>query len=118
LASLTNREEALKQYSQAIDAEQQLLISAHGETDAKFVVALLHCKIDLLKSLDRTDEAIAVMMRAIEVEDGNPERLLELVEWLMQQKAWMLVDDVSARFADQVRSHPLLLYQVAEAYRL
>jgi len=55
------------------------------------------------------------MQQLIDLERGDLRTLVEQVEWLVEQKAWKLVDEVASRFATQFASHPTLLYAIAES---
>ena len=56
------------------------------------------------------------MRRLVEVTPGELETLAELLQWLVEQKAWKAVDELAQRFATQLIDDPGLLYLLAEAY--
>jgi tetratricopeptide (TPR) repeat protein len=65
--------------------------------------------------MGRKDEAVAAMLAMIDLEDGGTEELTELVDWLVEQKAWSVIDQVAKRFDAQFRNDWSLLYLLAEA---
>lgn len=118
------------EWTKLIDAEQKLLRLRPGallstsatrssnvaETSPEIVAGLTRFQVSRLKKLGKTNEAMAAIRRLVELERGNPETLAELLEWLIEQKAWKAVDDLAARFAPQFAMEPGLLYMLAKAY--
>ena len=68
-----------------------------------------------MQQLGRRDDAVAAMRRVVAQEQGDPRTLTELVDWLVEQQAWSVIDEVHQRFADQFKSDPLLMYTLAQA---
>ena len=69
-----------------------------------------------MKKLGKNEEAATAIRRLVAVERGNPESLVELLGWLIEQKAWSAVEDLSRRFSARFAEQPILLYSLAEAY--
>ena len=118
-----------------VDAAGQRARSGHGRVDQadrrraeagsarrptrpapEIVAGLTRFQIARLKKLGKTDEAMAAIRRLVDLERGNPETLAELLEWLVEQKAWKAVDELAQRFAAQFAVEPGLLYTLAQAY--
>ena len=58
------------------------------------------------------------MRRLIDLEDkGDLETLSELLDWLVEQKAWNLVDELAARYGSRFENEPMLLYILAHAQK-
>lgn len=108
------KEAALNDWKKYTDAEQVLLKSNSDETNRSIVSTLLRHRSNLLRQLGRRDEAKALLVELIELEDGEIESLLQLVGWLSEDEAWDLVDQVAKRFGKQFESEPLLLYSLAQ----
>jgi tetratricopeptide (TPR) repeat protein len=70
-------------------------------------------RVNLLKRLDRRDEAVAAMIRVVALDDDN-NSLLELVDWLARERAWNSIDEVATRFTDRFQRDPILLYTLAQ----
>jgi tetratricopeptide (TPR) repeat protein len=108
------KETALTDWKEYTDAEQVLLKSNSDETNRSIVSTLLRHRSKLLRQLGRRDEAKALLVELIALEDGEIESLLQLVGWLSEDEAWDLVDQVAKRFGKQFESEPLLLYSLAQ----
>ncbi|OHB71535.1 MAG: hypothetical protein A2V70_08170 [Planctomycetes bacterium RBG_13_63_9] len=106
---------ALGDWAKLIDTEHALLNRSPPQTSAPIVAKLVRYQIHWLKKLDRMDQAMTAMRRLVDLEKGNPETLAELLEWLIEQKAWKVVDELAERFAPQFSTHPTLLYALARA---
>jgi tetratricopeptide (TPR) repeat protein len=106
---------ALAEWSKLIDAEQQLLRRLPSQTEPQLVASLLRIKINWLQKQRRIAEAVACMQQLIDLERGDLRTLVDQVEWLVEQKAWKLVDEVAQRFSRQFAGHPILLYAIAES---
>jgi tetratricopeptide (TPR) repeat protein len=110
LLSLDSAQKALDGWTALIEHEQR--DSAASAPDV--VLGLMRQKVALLKQMDRRDEAVALMIKMIDLEPGNPETLAELVDWLAKQQAWEVIDEVAKRFAAQFDRDAFLLYVLAE----
>ncbi len=97
------------------EAEQRQLGHQPPQTQPQIVCALWRQQVAALKQLDRRDEAVAAIMRIVDLEEGRSETLVELLGWLVEQEAWSVVDAVAKRFADRIEHEPLLLYALAQA---
>lgn len=108
------QEKGLDDWKQHTDAELVLLKSNSDETNRSIVSALLRHRSNLLRQLGRREEAKALLVELIALEDGDIESLLQLVGWLSEDEAWDLVDQVAQRFGRQFESEPILLYTLAQ----
>ena len=107
---------AVAEWTKLVEAEQAALESASKETSPEIVAALLRFQINWLKKLQQTDKAMAAMRRLLDVEQGNPATLAELLDWLVEQKAWKVVEELAQRFDAQIKENAILLYTLAQAY--
>jgi tetratricopeptide (TPR) repeat protein len=96
-------------------AEEQSLGQQPQETQLDLVRALWRQQVALWKKLDRRDETVAAMMRIVNLEEGTSEALSELLDWLVREQAWTVIDTVAERFGDRIGREPGLLYTVARA---
>jgi len=111
---LENSAAAVAQWDQLIQRELETLSTEPAKTSHDVVRDLLRWQADLLLRLDRADEARAAMQRAVQLQDGTRDGLLDTVDWLIQRAAWAIVQEVAQRFADRFQTDPLLLYRLAE----
>ena len=86
------------------------------ETNQEIVAGLTRFQIAQLKKLGKDKEALAAIRRLVELERGNPESLAEMLDWLIEQKAWQAVDDLAVKFYHHFATEPGLLYMLAQAY--
>jgi tetratricopeptide (TPR) repeat protein len=120
---ITNYQRALEEPASQVDAWQQRiaaerkLLSDFGEkhTTSKIVRDLYRWQAEQLQKLERREEAIDSVRQMIALSDGSRQQLLEIIDWLMQRKAWTVVDEVVAKFPDNFQKDPFLLYRLAEA---
>ena len=68
-----------------------------------------------LKKLGKNDEAMAAIRQLVDLEPGDSESVAELLDWLIDQKAWKVVDRLTERFAPRFAAEPVLLYSLAQA---
>lgn len=108
-------EAALAQWTQLIDQEERTRQTHPADSATEIVAMLMRQKVDLLKQLDRRDEAVAVMLKMIELQDGQPDTLAELIGWLAGEKAWDLIDQVVERYGGRIESSGLVLHALADA---
>jgi tetratricopeptide (TPR) repeat protein len=76
---------------------------------------LLRWQIESLQKLGRDAEMLAVLRQLLPLLGDSREELLQTVEWLLQQQAWALVDDLVGAFPEPFRQDAFLLYRRAEA---
>lgn len=105
----------LEDWAKVVTEEQAALTRTPQNTQNEIVAGLLRRQVDLLTKLDRKDEAQAAMLKSLDYEPGTPESLPKLLEWLVEQKAWSVLDAVATRFADRFEQQPILLYLLADA---
>jgi tetratricopeptide (TPR) repeat protein len=109
-------ETVMTEWAKLIDDEQKLARSAANETSPDIVAGLTRFQIVRLKKLGKSNEAMTAIQRLVGLERGNSESLAELLDWLVEQKAWKAVDDLARRFPAQFTVEPGLLYTLAQAY--
>ncbi len=115
---LADDPQAISQWNNLIQAEFLLLQRSPGESNREIVSSLIRYQTAWLKKHGQTEEATAAMRRLIDLEDnGDLETLSELLDWLVEQKAWKLVDELAARHISRFESEPLLLYILAQSQK-
>lgn len=112
--TLTDPEAALPEWDKAIAAENEVRTKNPLGTTPEIVRDLHRFQVELLKRLNRHDEAVAVIRRTVKDLAGTTEEITEIVDWLMQREAWPVVLEVAERFPAVFEANPLLLYRLAE----
>lgn len=106
---------ALDEWGKLVDEEVAVLQRTPDQSHPQVVAALVRLQINWLAKLGRKEEAVAAMWRLIDLEKGDPKGLGELLDWLVEQKAWDAIEKVAERFPDRFSHEPVLLYTVAQA---
>jgi len=110
-----NPAKGLAEWGRLIDAEQAVLRASPNQTNPRIIAALTRIQVHVLEKLGRRDDALAAMRRLVDLEKGDPEALAELLAWLVEQKAWKVIDEVAERFAPRFASTAGLLYTLAQS---
>lgn len=100
-----------------IAKEQEVLALQPTMTNRQVVRDLFRYQIKLLQQLKRDEEVIALMRKSIELLDGDPEQVKEIVGWLIHRQAYQVVLEVGDRFPHIVGDDGMLMYLRAHAYR-
>jgi tetratricopeptide (TPR) repeat protein len=104
-----------------IAGERKLLVEAiesnsAAPTTIKIVRDLYRWEAELLQQLDKQEEAIDCIRQLIALSDGKQtNQVLEIVDWLIERKAWSVVDEVEQKFPEAFQKDALLLYRLAES---
>lgn len=114
---LADDAQSITQWNKIIDAETTQLRLSPGETSREIVTGLVRYQIARMKKQGQTQEIIASMRRLVDLENGDLESLSELLDWLMEQKAWKMIDELATRFNDRFEREPSLLYVLAQAQK-
>jgi len=110
-----NPQEHIVAWGKIVDAEQAILEQFPDQSRSEILIALLREQIQRLDELDRSEEVIVAMQRIVQFERGDRENLLELLDWLVERKAWSVVDQLANRFAVRIADEPVVLYTLADA---
>jgi tetratricopeptide (TPR) repeat protein len=95
--------------------EERAFRETPEKSSPQIVRDLLRWHAALLEREQRPQEALAAVMRSIELLDGTAEQLLEMADWLIERKAWALVDRLAQRFPERFADQVALSYRLAEA---
>jgi tetratricopeptide (TPR) repeat protein len=91
------------------------LASHQGRT---ILAGLLRQQVIMLLEVKCQDEALVVLRRMLDMESGDSEPLAQLIEWVIRQEAWPLIDEVAQRLDRKLTGDPYLMYLIAQAYDL
>jgi tetratricopeptide (TPR) repeat protein len=108
---------ALAAWNALTQGELARLETHPQDTSSRIVMELLLEKVRMLDRLGRPDEVDAVMREIVQCERGDAESLAKLIDWLVERKAWPIVDEVGTRFAATIELDAVLLYTLSEARR-
>jgi len=112
--TLDNPESVIDQWEQ-ITREEERVFHHMPERSAPHIVRdLLRWQVDLLRRVDRGNEAEAVMRRAVDLLDGTHVQLIETVDWLMEREAWSIIEKMAGDFPKKFQENAVLLYRMAE----
>ncbi len=112
--TLKDPQSTIDDWDALTQGEQETFTQFPERSSREIVRDLLRWQAEMLRNISRHEEAVAVMQRSIDLLDGSPKQLLEMVDWLMQRKAWSVVNQVEQRFSAAFAENPLLLYRLAE----
>ena len=106
---------AMAQWHKLVDAELAVLRQTPEESSPEIAAKLIRFQVAWLRKPGKNDEAIAAIRRLADLEPGDSESVAELLAWLIDQKAWKVVDTLTERFAPRFAAEPALLYSLAQA---
>lgn len=110
-------EQSAARWTELVDQEIAALDRFPGDSQAELVVRLLRWQVQLWQRLNRRDEALAVMRKIVQLEDGRGNSLTQLLGMLTEAQAWEVIDEVAERFEARLNREPMLLYALARARR-
>ena len=114
--TLEDPESALPQWQQICHEEETTLTQFPKDTTREITRDLLRRYARLLGEIDRLEESLAVLRRTINLLNGTRIQLQEMSEWLADNEAWSLVQDVADRFPSEFSKYPDLVYRLAESH--
>ena len=114
--TLEDPESALDEWEQICHQEETTLTQFPRETTREITRDLLRQYATLLDDIDRQEQSLAVLRRTINLLDGTSKQLQEMVDWLVENEVWSLVQDVAERFPSEFSRNPPLIYRLAESY--
>jgi tetratricopeptide (TPR) repeat protein len=108
---------AIDDWQKLVAAEERRAVEAPHQTGPEIIAALWRETAILLRQVGREDEADRLLTRLVDREASSTsiDSLEELLRWLVDQRAFNVVDRLAEKFADRFQEEPLLLYALAEA---
>ena len=106
---------SIAEWEAHIKSEHELFTQFPDRTSREVVRDLYRFEVTLMQALGREQDAVAVMRRSLSLLEGTPDQLTELVDWLLERKAWPVVQEVAVRFPKVFVDNPELIYRLAEA---
>ncbi len=114
LRSTDDLEAATADWAKLLDAEHAALQHSPYRTDTYIVAELVRVQIEWLKRTAQSEKAVSAMQKLVALETGDPRRLLKLLDWLVEEKACAVADELESKFAKTFAGNPLLLYTMAD----
>lgn len=106
---------SIPEWEAHIKAEHDLFTQFPDRTSREVVRDLYRFEVSLMQSLGREQDAVAVMRKTLSLLEGTADQLAELIDWLLERKAWPVVQEVADRFPKPFVDNPELIYRLAEA---
>jgi tetratricopeptide (TPR) repeat protein len=106
---------SIPEWEAHIKAEHELFTQFPDRTSREVVRDLYRFEVSLMQTLGREQDAVAVMRKTLGLLEGTAEQLTELIDWLLERKAWPVVQEVADRFPKPFLDNPELIYRLAEA---
>lgn len=115
--TLLEPKSAIATWDKLTRAEEVTLSQFPKKSSRDITRDLLRWQAKMLEGLDRTDEALAVIRRTLDLLEGTQEQLLEMVDWLVEREdwAWTVIEEVAERFPVEFKKYADLMYRFAEA---
>jgi len=108
--------QAIQPWNTHVEAELEVFQRTPEQSSPQVVAGLLRVQSHWLVKVGRKKEAAAAMTRLLDLEQkGDPETLAELLQWLLEEKAYEGIEKLAARFPEAFRSDAVLLYTLAQA---
>lgn len=114
----TKPEESLAAWKTIVAEEDEQTKRLPTHEQRAIQAGLLRQQVIMLLQAKRQDEALASMRRMLDVENSDNQSLAQLIEWVIRQEAWPLVDEVAERLDGQLTGNAYLMYLIAQAYDL
>jgi len=116
--TLKDPQASLAQWEQITQHEEDTYTQFPDQSSSEIVRDLLRWQASLLRRLKHEEQAVAVIRRTVDLLDGTVQQLLDAVDWLIEYKILIVVDDVAKRFPEIFENDHRLLYSWAESQAL
>jgi tetratricopeptide (TPR) repeat protein len=114
---LADEPQSAARFDPLIQNEISVYQHSPHESGHDIIFALIRYQVAWMKKHGQMPEAQAALRRIIDLENGAPETLSDSLDWLVQEKAWKIVDELYTRFAARFDAEPALLYVLAQAQK-
>lgn len=111
-----NPQAAMEDWEKLVAEEQKVLQQTPVDSGQDIVSAIVRFQVAWLNKLGKDKQAAEAIRRLVSLEKGNSKSFGELLDWLIEQKAWKAIDDLARRFPARFAADPELLYTLAQAY--
>jgi tetratricopeptide (TPR) repeat protein len=108
---------AIAEWSKLVAEELAISNSSDQPGEMGIQSSLMQNYAELLIANQRRAEAIAVMRKVISRVNDNVDSLVSFVDWLVEQKAWEVVDETARQFDRTFAADRTLLYAQAQSFK-
>jgi tetratricopeptide (TPR) repeat protein len=115
VAAQNDPQGAVGGWAKLAEAETRALRQYPQQSRAQLVIGLWKQEVAALERAHRSEDALAAMRQMVALEPDDSDSLSELLGWLVERKAWAVVDEAAKRYADRFEQDPVLLYTLAQA---
>jgi tetratricopeptide (TPR) repeat protein len=103
---------------QAVANEELQAVQQQPDKERLAVVAdLLRWQIEMLQDLNHAEEMVAIMKKLMPLQGATRDDVQNTIEWLIDRRAWQLVDVLIAGYPNFFADDPFLMYRHAEVLR-
>ncbi len=113
--SLLDPAATVADWQKVVAAELESVKQRPDKDRMAIVQELLRWQVEILQKMGRDEEMLAALQQLLPLLNNTRDELLQTVEWLLDRKAWSLVDDLVAAFPEPFQEDAFLLYRRAEA---
>jgi tetratricopeptide (TPR) repeat protein len=103
------------QWTNIVQQEHQSYAQFPDDSDVAIIRDFQRWHADLYWKVEQPEKATKIVRELLRQLQGSREELLDVVEWMIERKAWGLVDELAGRFHDEFNKHAQLQYLLAEA---
>jgi len=106
---------ALAEWDKLVDEEMAAVSSEDPRAESGIQSLLLRHQVEMLVAVKQRPRALDVMRKLVARESGTVPELIEFVHWLVDRKAWEVIDELAKRFDHTFSTDRKLLYTWAQA---
>ena len=110
-------EAALADWDKLVTEELTVTDSTDPQAETQLQNLLLRNYAQMLLARHHRDRAFDVMRKMIARESDNVDELISFVDWLVEQKAWEVVDETARQFDRTFAADRTLLYAEAQSFK-
>ncbi len=110
-------EAALAEWDKLVTEELAVAEPTDPQSETSLQTDLMQQYAKMLMARQHRDRAIAIMRMMIGRVNDNADSLVVFVNWLVEQKAWEVVDDTARQFDRTFASDRTLLYSEAQSFK-
>ena len=105
---------SLAAWEQIVDREWGEYQREPREQERQVLLDLVRWQVDLLREVERPDEAEAAMVRSLTLVEATAHKVLEAIDWFMDREAWPLIEQTYERFEETCQQSAIFRYRLAE----
>jgi len=109
--------ESLAAWNTFVAEEEELTKRSATHEQRAVQAGLLRQQVIMLLDQKKPDDALVALRRMLDLGNTDPDSLAALIEWIIRQEAWPLVNEVAKRFEQHFAGNPYLLYLIAQAHQ-